>query len=519
MERRKFEDSLKDAFKDAEVEPSGRVWSNIELDLIKAESSKMKRRVFFYQMLAAASVAFAMIISGLGFYAMSEKESVELAYRSTDEQLKKSQQELARIAEVQNDTSSEGKNTETDREALVNEEQLSHENTNGLIAAADQHINRDANGEKKHNSSSQKRSLGETAASNGYAANTTPRNNITGREDHSLESERDLAPTSEQNIGENSQAIAATLDNKNPESNQIVSEMTEHNLPGIASVPRPALTLPAEEEKGAADPVALMLAKANDRERELANSEQSEKKNKSQEKLWTSVGFAAGAFNSGAPSGNPGTMASPAFGLTSNTAAQNQTKASGISYSLGVSVGTRIADRWVLQGGVNYLTEMSDYTSTQAVQKSGTFKAASVNQFRSSADASEKFIPTAPYTVNNSNEYLSVPLQAGYLIVKRKIVWQLNAGISTDLFLQNTVDPEGNIEKTTSRAGDDSPFRTVNFSGLIGSEISYRFGDHYRLGLNPGLRYPLNSIYKDNLGLESSPFTFDVGLRFRYIFH
>jgi hypothetical protein len=96
--------------------------------------------------------------------------------------------------------------------------------------------------------------------------------------------------------------------------------------------------------------------------------------------------------------------------------------------------------------------------------------------------------------------------------------WQLNAGVSTDLFIQNTIDPKGNIEKTTSGAGDESPFRTVNFSGLIGSEVSYRFGDHYRLGINPGLRYPLNSIYKDNLGLESTPLTFDIGLRFRYIF-
>src|SRR5688572_417681 len=79
MERRKFEDSFQDAFKDAEVNPSENVWTNIELDLEKAQGDKMKRRLVFFQTLAAASVVFAMCIGGIGYYVMNRDSSVNLA--------------------------------------------------------------------------------------------------------------------------------------------------------------------------------------------------------------------------------------------------------------------------------------------------------------------------------------------------------------------------------------------------------------------------------------------------------
>jgi hypothetical protein len=97
----------------------------------------------------------------------------------------------------------------------------------------------------------------------------------------------------------------------------------------------------------------------------------------------------------------------------------------------------------------------------------------------------------------------------------------MNAGVSTDLFLQNTISATSDGEKVDpvkAGIGHNSAFRPLNFSGLMGTELSYKLGKYYRVALNPGLRYPFSSIYKSDY-YKSSRLTYDIGLRFRYIFH
>lgn len=277
-----------------------------------------------------------------------------------------------------------------------------------------------------------------------------------------------------------------------------------------------------QQETPAADPVALMLARLDQREQEMRERNKQDKH--PDEKFWTSVGLAAGSFNT-VQSGFSQTPSN--FGIASNAdIAKREAKASGTTYSLGVNAGVRISERWVLQGGVHYRSQASDYEVPGVVGSPDfqTFKPASIpelDKLSPSDFASSRVVATVPYTVSSDVRYLSIPVQAGYVLIDRDWGLQLNAGIAADLFLQNTVTAEGqNIEPTKQYRGDsDSPFRPVNFSGLLGTEISYRFGDHYRLSLNPGLRYQLNSLYKDETGVQTIPLAIDLGLRFRYIFN
>lgn len=496
MERGEFNDLMKDAFKDAEVTPSENVWTNIELDLEKAEGGDIRRRLFYYKMVAAASVIFALSVGVASVYIVNNSSRFE----NQQAFLKDQQKDIA--AENQNNKANEssltnGSNSFSGVDGKNNRETLASElNSN---ANRDEVVREKAelndNGQTKSNSVQSSSSIAENQKSltgnniNSFATTPLPKDNDQignqkiGRiiDDRKIFSQSDLIPTTS------------------------VSEISRKVKPSITK-------FEATEIKP--DAGTLLLAQLA--EREMALQAEDKKKEVRSERLWTSVGFAAGGFNSVNSSVSPATSSL----AQNNSTANQQAKASGSAYSVGINLGTKISKRWVLQGGLNYLTQASDYTANSVVTSGDfqSFKVASSNLLND--EMSARVVSTASYQVNNTLQFVSVPLQAGYIIVNKRVVVQLNSGVSTDLFLQNTLTPQNSsLEKTTQESGSDSPYRTVNFSGLVGTEISYKFGEHYRLALNPGVRYPFNSIYKSDVGLSSSPLTFDVGLRFRYIFH
>ncbi|HYF69416.1 MAG TPA: outer membrane beta-barrel protein [Ohtaekwangia sp.] len=482
MERRKFEEGFKDAFKDAEVSPSENVWTNIELDITRAEGGKMKQRLLFYKLLAAASITFALCMVGVDYY--SDNKGIEVNEIALSENTVQGRSRTNGRAQTENSVraidsatpSVVTESAEVSPEFKTEQTPTSTSPSTTFIGSENYHV----------------------AASDLNDENTLPDRNAS----NTLYTDKSTPFATDGN----SNVVFIS-----PDEN--FNDMADRPLPSLytSSVKHPQYVT----GQSVADPVALMFARLKDLERELSG-EKKDKKSRSAEQLWTSVGFSAGSFNSVNPNVSPPSNQTMA---RTNQTVNRQAKASGTAYSLGISVGTKLAERWVIQGGVNYLTQLSDYTTDEAIGSSNleSFKAASLNEFKAGID--NKVISTAPYTVNTSVRFISVPVQAGYLIVNKKVNVLLNAGVSTDMFLQNTVDPEGNgLETTTQGHGDDSPYRALNFSGLVGTELSYRFADRYRLSLNPGLRYPFNSIYKDNVGVDATPLTFDIGLRFRYIF-
>ncbi|MCK6618674.1 MAG: PorT family protein [Cyclobacteriaceae bacterium] len=280
----------------------------------------------------------------------------------------------------------------------------------------------------------------------------------------------------------------------------ITDGWAERKLPVLYSFSKTELKL--HQPESVADPGMVLLAKLADEEK--ARDTKNDKRQQ-HERLWTSVGLGAGTFNP-----NTSTAATTSsFNATGNSSA-------GMSYSFGAGVGGRLSNRFVLQGGITYLSQNASYTSSSFTLEAAT-AVASLDDY---IDRQSNLVATSPYEVISNLQFVSVPVQAGYLIVDRDFAVQLNGGIATDFFIQNTLTPDNdNVAKVTQKAGEDSPYRSVNFSGLVGTELSYRFGRHYRIALNPGIRYAFNSIYKPDISREITPVTYDVSLRFRYIFN
>lgn len=643
MERRKFEDSFKDAFREAEFTPSERVWTNVELDLEKASGNKMKRRILFYKLLAAASIAFAMAAVSMNYYGVFngadvqnlahgnkndgtktssiesstseikgdeeagiedantiiDDETAGISEVSGDQVVVNSQAESSAVAsdvtkEKSNSANGIALNSQAAHTAKVgkqNEKILDERNnaSRGNVAAINKNASEakrksDAASADRSESIAQSRSKQNRKASAADKDNTTVANNtnVSNRDgvnqavagvtdEQNGDEQRKLKPRTKAGVQDdgktvadsernsshsnvrksesmiNSEAVAAVEEDKKnlkhkdvlPQEHYVLksesgasitsSGQQEEQFVSIQNNKLPPLVKKqtvvfVDPRTTTADPFQVMMARLNDQERATTKQGKDKKSDKNSETLWTSVAFAAGNFNT--VNGRVSSSESNAFAV--NSIANQQAKAAGSAYSVGLSLGTKISERWVVQGGVNYMTQSSDYTASGVIGSAdnSTFSVATVEQLdalfsapKSASAANAKYVPTASYGITSSLEFISVPVQAGYLVVNKKVGVQVNAGVSTDLFLQNTLATNGEgIKETTQGSGDDSPYRTVNFSGLFGTEVSYRLGTHYRLALNPGIRYPLNSIYKSDIGIEATPLTFDVGVKFRYIF-
>ena len=473
MEKGNFEKAWKDAFDGAEVTPSNSVWTNVELELEKSAGGKMKQRLLFYKLLAAASLVFAMGIGG-AYYVSFQADNNQTAGNLSVNQESSTEREVsdAQSQIKQTDNSHELGVTEID--GVVN----SGGNTSSTISAL----------------RSENRNL--TSVDNGFSAS------------------HDLV--------DDGNAINASLAGTVPITNQDFIVSTENNfynrvtdrfvdrpLPPLANTSKPKLII--ADPYTAPDPGELLLAKLNDEEKKYAAMD----KRTRTETIWTSLGVGAGSFNPNTSS-SVSVNQSLSSGNNQSPASANAGPSAGSSYSVGVQVGGRITDRFVLQGGLSYLTQNASYTSTVVSMESATYRAASLNDFSNAQSVS---YASTPYGVNSNLQFISLPVQAGYLLVDKDFSIQLNGGVSTDFFIVNTLTPSvSGINKLTQNAGADSPYRTVNFSGLAGTEFSYKFSNHYRIAVNPGLRYALNSIYKSDVNTEVAPITFDVALRFRYIF-
>lgn len=489
MEKGDFEKKWSNAFEGAEISPSDAVWTNVELDLERAAGGKMKKRILFYKLLAAASLIFAMGVAGVYYLQVTPQQEDAMALRDTSGPENSHAGYAGNRADNQTEAATESSPLSNPSLMPDNNLQASNGNNSSVSTILPDRVVRGKSDANKH-INQQIKTL-DSSVSNEVSV------------DRKMLVANDKSDQVSDLMRVNTTEALVFTDNNNT--------LNDRKLPPIVSLKNPELIIAKKENESTADPGMVLLAKLKDEEKKYAEEDRKKLK---QEELWTSVAFGAGTFN---PNSSIGTMIqSNGLGGTSNNV--NSNPSTGSSFSFGVQVGGKITYRLVLQGGISYLTQNASYMSNIASMESASLKA-SLNDFTSSSGSKYLAVTTSPYSVSSNLQYISVPTQLGYVLVDRKFAIQVNGGVATDIFIVNTLTPEtDNVSKVSQGPGDNSPYRPVLFSGLVGTEFSYRFSDRYRIAINPGLRYALNSMYKTEVSAEASPITYDVALRFRYIF-
>ena len=189
----------------------------------------------------------------------------------------------------------------------------------------------------------------------------------------------------------------------------------------------------------------------------------------------------------------------------------------GLSMSFGFDMGLKLSERWQLSSGLQYLNNQVQSTTDLVLNnRTPVFSSVieSLDLSESSADISYE-----PTDLNSTFQFISIPVQAGYLVFDNKVKLMVQAGVASDFFIKNEITAKDqSLESVTIDSGSDAPFRSMYLNGLIGAQASYEVLPRYLITLEPRYKLALSDFTKPESGYSSVPSSFGVGVGIRYVF-
>ncbi len=202
---------------------------------------------------------------------------------------------------------------------------------------------------------------------------------------------------------------------------------------------------------------------------------------------------------------------------------------SGIGINTGVAMGYKISKKWNFESGIRYLRGNSTLNSnTYAFQQNGYVNTFFADYLLQNSSSQEFQIANSPINTvvadasqfGNRYEYLMIPLQVGYEIgLSKKVALNLLAGVSTDIFLQNTIINDNSIVQEKSTINNSSNiYKPLNLSGLGGVRASYLISKHWQLNLGSSYQHSLFSGINNSTALQMrlKMFGLNYGLNYRF---
>lgn len=198
----------------------------------------------------------------------------------------------------------------------------------------------------------------------------------------------------------------------------------------------------------------------------------------------------------------------------------SQTETTTLSYSAGIGFGVKLFKHWVIQGSVNYNLFRTITTSNLTVSDiEGNIQyPLTVNSYPEEISQIPAINFVGSYDILNAFEYVTIPIETGFQINGRKKSLLLKTGISTDVFIKNTISDMDNSFSSLSVSVSDSfsPYRKLSWSGNVGAELSLYQTARYAFLVEGNYRMAFNNLTNSNATFTSKPQFASVGVVFRF---
>ncbi|MEM7549765.1 MAG: porin family protein [Bacteroidota bacterium] len=527
-----FSNSWRDAFEGQSKEPPNAVWVGVENALIKDEAKNNKIIVFWYKMAASISLMAMFTLGVLYFNQVQtnlEGNSISESQKSTPNTNPTNQNRIDIDKSLAGDNSdlvskesestsfddlkstiASNQNTITNKNKQIEAENTGdfegNRNTFTLIdSVGNNDLLTDLNEKNLPNSS-------EAVASSALNSNRADRrsNNDFVNQDGRRSNEQKLITSGSDFEELNSREAVLFADHQLPLSDNYDLKPKSSPLGSFVSLQEPdeLYKVPVEKE---------IIKKKSDSNLMA---------------FWAGVDVGSGSYspNSSFSGNTSDVFFSDSESLASldpsvegvrfdlnNTGLTSGEESSGSYYSAGINFGLNLTSRWSIQSGLAYANYGSG-TSTNLISEQGEEQVAIHFSNLTELDNSDEVLFTENVNLDNRLEFVSVPLIAGYAVVNRKWKLIINAGLSSDFFVQNTLSGVNGLSDQSISSDDNTGFRDVVFRGITGLELNYPFAKNYSFTLQPNVRFSLNEATLSETNITSRPNIFGVNLGVRYLF-
>ncbi|GJM29756.1 MAG: hypothetical protein DHS20C17_23910 [Cyclobacteriaceae bacterium] len=477
MGKSEFEKVWRDTFDGAEAEPSDRLWVGIEAGIANEEAARFRRGMAFYRWVAAAGV---ILVAGfIGYMALDSQHSGQLARHESDvKQEETGQSPIGSIPQTQNPDKVESA---------------------GKVESAIEEDNSQDYHSQQLNASGRNTEEPTRSTPNSSSSTTVKNQNILDDQKNSAGQVSQVSPLTASPSGDTQNLGYQNARNEATDVKRNIDQLVQ--VKGRHESTLEALSLPEPSE----NVIGVVV---------FPNKESSPGS-----RLWAGLNMAPGYFdpNYNVQNGTAANaLASPGSTAFSNPSIGEQHN-SGLSMSIGMEMGMRISDRWQLSSGLQYLNNSIQSSTNLVIDNTPVFSSTIESLDLSESRLSD--VSYEPAELDNTFQFLSVPVLAGYLVVDRKVKLLLNAGIASDFFLKNRISAvDQTLESVTINPGSSAPFRSVYFNGLLGAQASYEILPRYLVTLEPRYKLAITDFTRPEVSYTSSPSSFGVGVGIKYVF-